>query len=141
VANEVALEERNSITVELHQLGLLTQIDMATLASYCMSFARWIEAEALVQKLGVMLAEPTLGPDGEEMGMRYKRNHATIISRDGRMAMCRYSSMFGFDPSSRTRICSPCGCVSACIDRIYHRFDCCAVWHRQSSRNDHGDHQ
>ncbi len=42
----------------LAEAGLLTTADVETLASYCQSFARWLEAERKVDELGMVVKTP-----------------------------------------------------------------------------------
>ena len=48
----VAQEEWKSIVPTLLELNVLTTADGSALAAYCMSFARWKEAEAAVSQYG-----------------------------------------------------------------------------------------
>jgi P27 family predicted phage terminase small subunit len=80
--SEVAKAEWESIVPKLEQLGVLSRIDGKALAAYCHAFARWWEAEKQVEHYGLLLEEPILNSEGEEVGTRVKKNPAVGISRD-----------------------------------------------------------
>ena len=47
-----ALKEWHYITPKLKSLGLMTDIDRAALAAYCICYARWASAETALVKMG-----------------------------------------------------------------------------------------
>lgn len=46
----VAQQEWERLTAELKNLGFLTSLDRAALASYCVSYGLWVEATEAIQK-------------------------------------------------------------------------------------------
>ena len=50
--------EWDRICQELHNLGLLTGLDVAILAGYCAVFDRWAVAEKNIQEKGAMIITP-----------------------------------------------------------------------------------
>lgn len=76
-------------------LGMVTELDRASLAGYCVSWARWVEAELRVNQFGSIL----ISSDG---GM-YQSPYLAVANR-AMADMQRFGSLFGFDPSSRTRL-------------------------------------
>ena len=98
-----AKREWERVVKELQAVDLLKSTDRASLAAYCLAWARWRSAEELVTKDGQLLEEPILSK-GAVVGRKFKRNPATAIARDERTAMLRAASLFGFDPSSRSRL-------------------------------------
>jgi P27 family predicted phage terminase small subunit len=53
-----ARAEWDRVTEELDAMGALFTADRATLAMYCRAWARWVEAEAQVDRLGLLVASP-----------------------------------------------------------------------------------
>lgn len=100
----VAKAEWNRVTTELAALNMLRSVDSAALASYCLSYARWISAEETVTEEGQTISEPVLNKAGKVVGHKIKRHPATTIAKDEKAAMHRAAALFGFDPSSRTRL-------------------------------------
>jgi P27 family predicted phage terminase small subunit len=96
--------EWRRVVIELEALNMLTACDQASLAAYCQTFARWKEAEALTSLHGMVLSEPVVNKAGEVIGQRMRRNPANIIASDCLKSLARYGSLFGFDPSSRSRL-------------------------------------
>jgi P27 family predicted phage terminase small subunit len=99
-----ARNEWDRITAELAALNMLRSVDTAALASYCLSYARWMSAEETVTKDGQTIKEPIVSKAGKVLGHKIKRQPATTIAKDEKAAMHRAAALFGFDPSSRTRL-------------------------------------
>jgi len=98
-----AAEEWRSIVPELRQLGVLTKIDGKALAAYCHAFARWMEAEVEIRRLGIVVMEPIF--HGERfLGCKYKKNPAVTISEQAQKIMKAFLVEFGMTPSSRSRV-------------------------------------
>ena len=104
---EEAQDEWLRVCHELKALDLLQSTDRGPLAAYCMAWARWRSAEQTVTAEGQTVQEPITNKDGEVVGYKIKRHPASIIAKDERAAMLRAASLFGFDPSSRSRIHAP----------------------------------
>ena len=100
----LAKDEWQRVTGELSALNMLRSVDTATLASYCQSYARWQSAELIVEKEGQTVREPITNKSGDVVGHKVKRHPATTIAKDEKAALHRAASLFGFDPSSRSRI-------------------------------------
>jgi P27 family predicted phage terminase small subunit len=99
-----AKAEWKRVTKELAALDLLKSTDTAALASYCQSYARWQQAEQTIEAEGQTIKEPIVSKSGNIVGYKTKRHPATTIAKDEKAAMLRSASLFGFDPSSRSRI-------------------------------------
>ena len=54
-----AKAEWDRLAVMLNQIGLLTQVDRATMAAYCQCYARWVEAEEKLKETPVLLRMPS----------------------------------------------------------------------------------
>jgi P27 family predicted phage terminase small subunit len=90
-----ALAEWKRIAPELHELGLLTELDRAALAAYCQTYARWTEAEADVAKVGRLVRTNA----GEAVA-----NPNLAIADRALKQMHQFVAEFGMSPSSRTRV-------------------------------------
>src|SRR5687768_711635 len=56
-----AQAEWGRVTAELAMSGLLTVVDRAALAAYCTAWSRWVEAEGMVKKFGMIVKSPEKG--------------------------------------------------------------------------------
>lgn len=105
-----AKEEWERILPELEKVpGLMSRIDGTALASYCMAFARWVEAEEEVSQRGIVVEEPVFGRVGTTddltlIGTRLKKNPACTAALASQKEMRALLALFGMDPSSRSRI-------------------------------------
>jgi P27 family predicted phage terminase small subunit len=102
--NADAKVEWNRVVKELFALDMLRAVDTAALAAYCQSYSRWMSAEMIVDKEGQTVREPVVNKAGQIVAHKMKRHPATIIAKDEKASMHRAASLFGFDPSSRSRI-------------------------------------
>jgi P27 family predicted phage terminase small subunit len=97
-----AAEEWARIGPELHRLGLLTLVDTAPLASYCMAYERWRIAEEIIARVAV--------GDHAMHGLLIKRDNSVavnplvVVSRKAANDMVRFASEFGLTPAARSRI-------------------------------------
>ena len=96
---EIARAEWRRVVKLLKQTGILSQLDSAALGAYCVSYQRWVEAEAEVRTNGVITAQ---GPNG-----RLKQNPYLLVARKAMEQMLRILPEFGMTPSSRARIKQP----------------------------------
>jgi P27 family predicted phage terminase small subunit len=108
--SKAAKKEWNSILPILREMKVLTEADSKALAAYCHNFARWMEAEKEISRLGILVEEPVLGkPDrdtGEQevLGYKYKKNPAVNISHEAQKLMKSFLIEFGMTPAARTKI-------------------------------------
>ena len=92
---------------ELHRLGLLTIIDIAPLAAYCVAYGRWRTAEETLVKIAAN--DPVMH------GLMIKRdttvgvNPLIHVARKSAADMVRYASEFGLTPAARARIAAGVG--------------------------------
>jgi P27 family predicted phage terminase small subunit len=82
----------------LAKLNLMTKLDRAALAAYCVAYAIWLEAMEQIQKYGTMIKSPT--------GFPIQSPYLAILNRQAEIMM-RIASEFGFTPASRSRISVP----------------------------------
>jgi len=93
-----AKAEWKRITPELESLGLISELDMAALSAYCQSYARWVNAESKLKKLGEdgLITETPSG---------YQQMSVLLqISNRALDQMHKFMTEFGMSPSSRTRV-------------------------------------
>lgn len=93
--DKYAKQEWKSISVQLHEQGLLTSVDGAALALYCQAYARWRRAEEEIQKTdmimkastGLLITSPWIGISNKAV------DHCLKFLRE-----------FGLTPSSRASL-------------------------------------
>lgn len=90
-----ARKEWNRITKELHALGILTKIDRAALAAYCMAWLDFVYASKMVDEEGEVVTS--------EKGGKYQ-NPWVGIKNTAMDRLVRIAAEFGMTPASRTRI-------------------------------------
>ena len=92
-------------------MGLLTVVDGQALAGYCQAWAEFEAATKTIQAEGRTIKEPIVGTvDGvvEVVGNKIKPHPAVAQHRRSAWAAIRaFASLFGFDPSSRSRMHVP----------------------------------
>ena len=90
-----AKKEWKRLTKELDEVGLLSDMDRAALAAYCVVYARWVRAERKVASLGAVLETAD--------GNLYQNPHLAVANQ-ALDQMHRLGPLFGLDPSSRSRM-------------------------------------
>jgi len=93
--NEEAKREWKRIAPELEELGLLTYIDKAALAAYCQAWSRWVNAEELLKKHGVLAKSPN---------GYFMQSPLLAIANRAMEQMKSYLTEFGMTPASRTKV-------------------------------------
>lgn len=91
-----ARKEWFRISKQLHELGLLTEIDRAALAAYCVAWGRWVEAEEQLTKYGTVIKSP-------DKGWLVQSPYLSIANR-AMDQMAKLLAEFGMSPSSRSRV-------------------------------------
>jgi P27 family predicted phage terminase small subunit len=84
------------ICAALDTMGLLTSADHALLEAYCVTYARWLDAEAKVKKFGTIVKSPNKG-----FPMSSPYLHVANASME---QLRKLAVEFGLSPSSRSRI-------------------------------------
>ena len=92
----VAKEEWNRCVKVLAEMGVLTKADRAALAGYCVAYSRWVEAEALVKRYGMIVKSP-------EKGFPMKSPYLTVADQ-ALESRRKLMVEFGMTPSSRSRL-------------------------------------
>jgi len=93
--DEVGTGEWKRLVDEPYSLGLMSNLDVATLAAYCSSYSVWIKAErelshqdlTVTTEKGAMIQNPLLGI-------------INVAKRD----CVKYAIQFGLTPSSRSKV-------------------------------------
>jgi P27 family predicted phage terminase small subunit len=96
-----AADEWWSVATELYRLRLLTKIDVAMLAAYCMAYARWRTAEEQIAKMAAH--DPIM------LGLVYDGaiNPLISVARNAAHEMRGFAVEFGLSPVSRCRLGTP----------------------------------
>ena len=93
----------------MNQMGVLTEVDMAAVAAYCQSYARWREAQEHI----------TSGGSTFETDKGYQQQTPWVgIANTNQKLMLQAASEFGLTPSSRSRIVAGNGKVKETEDEM-----------------------
>jgi len=84
------------ICAALKAMGLLTAADHALLEAYCVTYARWLDAEAKLKEFGTIVKSPN---KGFPMTSPYLHVANSSLEQLRKLAV-----EFGLSPSSRSRI-------------------------------------
>jgi P27 family predicted phage terminase small subunit len=93
--NEEALREWRRVTPLLAEVGLIAQLDRATIAGYCMAWSRWIECEKMLKSTGLIVK----APNGYPMYSPYLSASNKALDQ-----VRQFSEQIGLSGSSRSRI-------------------------------------
>ena len=80
----------------LHAAGLLTDLDLNALASDCVAYARWRDAEKQIEQFGMLQLAPG-------SGYPMQSPYLAIVNKAIEQ-MTKIQAEFGMGPSSRTRV-------------------------------------
>ena len=90
-----AKKEWKRIVPLLKRNGVITDADINTLAAYCQSYHRWVEAEKEIRKHGLVAYT--------DKGNVIQRPEVGVANK-AMEQMVRYAKEFGLTPSSRTSL-------------------------------------
>ena len=90
-----AKKEWKRLARAMEQMGVLTQLDMASFAGYCQAYARWKEAEEFISQHGTIFRTPS----GYWQAVPQQAQAQTYLK-----IMTKISEQFGLTPSARSRI-------------------------------------
>jgi P27 family predicted phage terminase small subunit len=93
--SDAAKDEWQRIAQELYDMGLLSRVDRAALATYCQAWGTWIEAQASLRQYGTVIRSP----NGFPMPSPY-----LAIANKAFEQLKAMLVEFGMSPSSRTRV-------------------------------------
>jgi P27 family predicted phage terminase small subunit len=91
-----ARAEWDRVAPELDRLGLLKSIDRAALTSYCMAWARLVEASGIVAIEGMVLHDDKQG--------KAQRHPALLTAEAASKELRAWAGEFGLTPSSEQRL-------------------------------------
>lgn len=74
--------------------GIVGSVDSVGLAAYCQSYSRWLQAEKMIDKEGIVID----GPQG------LKKHPAVTVANEASKLMRSFASEYGLTPASRSRI-------------------------------------
>ena len=94
----------NFWAAELGVMELDRRPDAMALEGACISYGRAVAADLLLAKTGLMVEEPVLNGDLEEIGIKVKAHPAVAISNRAWYLVKTFCSEFGFTPVSRMRL-------------------------------------
>ncbi len=90
-----AKAEWNRLCKNLFELGILTDLDVTTFASYCQAYARWREAEEFISQHGTIVKTPS---------GYWQQVPQVSIAHQNQKIMMHAAAEFGLTPSARSRI-------------------------------------
>ena len=93
--DDVAIKEWHRLGNELYECGLMTRVDYASFAAYCVTWARWVEAEEIIAKEGFIITT-THG--------NIIQHPAVGVANKALELMHRFLTEFGMTPSSRAKV-------------------------------------
>jgi P27 family predicted phage terminase small subunit len=90
--------------LELESMKLDCRPDAMMLEGACVNYAKAVQADLLVAAQGPVVEEPVMNSEGEQVGSRFKRNPADVVSNAAWRNVRAFCSEFGLSPVSRTRL-------------------------------------
>jgi len=103
-----ARAEWRRVVPRLDEIGMLTKVDRAALATYCETWATFVYAQRQVHEHGiVIMAVEKISDDGQVIYTRATKNPAIIVARDAANQIRQFCTEFGMTPSARTRLSLP----------------------------------
>ena len=103
---------------ELEAMEMDRRPDAMALEGACVNYARAVQADLLLQKVGLMHEEPIMDfQTGEIIGMKVKAHPATSVSNRCWSQVRAFCGEFGFTPVSRVRL--PAGSKQPGIDKLF----------------------
>jgi P27 family predicted phage terminase small subunit len=90
-----AKSEWKRIACLLYSLGVLTELDRASLAAYCQAYGRWVEAERKLKETPALLKMPS--------GYLQQNPWLTIANKQLEL-MHKYMTELGLSPAARSRV-------------------------------------
>jgi len=93
--SEEAAEHWGVVVRQLFEAGVMTSLDTDALALYCEAYARWVYANSMVRKHGLLVKTPN--------GFPAQSPYLQVINKSFEQ-MRSILTEFGMTPSSRTRI-------------------------------------
>jgi P27 family predicted phage terminase small subunit len=101
--SEEARAEWDRVVPGLVRLDLLKPEDRAALATYCETWARFVEATAEVRETGLTIVNETVGKNGQ-VTQRTVKNPAVTVAETAAAQLRGLAHEFGFTPSSEGKL-------------------------------------
>lgn len=101
---KAASREWDRIVPVLLALKVLSEVDGKALAAYCDAFAHWEMARREMSSRGLLVEEPILNKEGDEIGCKVKANPAVAIYATMANLMKKFLTEFGLTPASRSKL-------------------------------------
>ena len=101
--SEDAKKEWRRIIPLLEQRETLSRADGASIALYCETHARWLQAKRDVAEHGIIVSVTVLDRSGEQVTTR-KQNPALKIAENAERSLRAFLREFGMTPSSREKV-------------------------------------
>lgn len=92
----LAVEMWQRVVPQLCANDLLTVGDLHNVEAFCMAYARWREAQTLVNLHGLVITNPETGS--------VIKNPAVTVVNEASKQMIQFGSLLGLDPSGRSRL-------------------------------------
>jgi P27 family predicted phage terminase small subunit len=102
--NAEARKEWGRVVKLLKAQRVVTAADRGALAAYCVSYARWQEAESALNEGGLTQDIPVLDRHGEVVGSKTVARKEITIGQQYQRLMVTAASRLGLDPSSRSKV-------------------------------------
>lgn len=99
---EDAAKEWRRVEGLLRERGALTELDRGVLASYCMAYGRWAQAERAIAEIARRLPA-TGGLMMQTKAGNFIQNPLVGIANKALSDMARYAAELGMTPSARAR--------------------------------------
>lgn len=97
-----ARREWQRLVPMLKRQGVATTVDRAVLAGYCQSYARWKQAEEIIDRCGMVMEFQ------REDGSTYMQQRPEVsIAQKSFQLMLQASARLGLDPASRSKVSVP----------------------------------
>lgn len=104
VADERAIRAWNFWREELQEMRLDSRPDAMMLEGACVHYARAVQADLILARHGLIVAQPITNAKGKQIGLKMK-NHPAIAASNAAWKQVRaFCSEFGLSPVARTRL-------------------------------------
>jgi P27 family predicted phage terminase small subunit len=102
--NVEARKEWRRVAKLLKGQRVVTAGDRGALAAYCLSYARWQEAESALDEEGLTQTIPVCNRKGDVVGDKHIARPEIVIAQQYQRLMVAAASKLGMDPSSRSKV-------------------------------------
>ena len=101
--DSVAQAEWHRITKAMAEGGLITSLDAAVLAGYCVNLSRWKRAEASLARDGEVISVDIRDTHQNVTGHKLTKNPMLAVSESAQRLMSRFADQLGLSPAARTK--------------------------------------